>query len=77
MESLIAFDSHDHHKYCEGRQQHKEHRYSSQDERMKDQASYGRGRSNRRDDDDDRHIREHEGRKIKDDSYRDAYGCRT
>ena len=51
---------------------HREHRYSAKDERMKDQASCGRGRSSRRDDDDDRHIREQEGRKIKYDGYRDA-----
>ena len=44
---------------------------------MKDQASCGRGRSSRRDDDDDRHIREQEGRKIKDDGYRDADEYRT
>ena len=44
---------------------------------MKDQASCGRGRSSRRDDDDDRHIREKEGRRIKDDGYRDADGYRT
>ena len=44
---------------------------------MKDQESCGRGRSSRRDDDDDRHIREQEGRKIKDDGYRDADGYRT
>ena len=37
---------------------HKEHRYSAKDERMKDQASCGHGSSSRRDDDDDRHIRE-------------------
>ena len=65
MESLIAFDSHDHHKYCKGRHQHKEHRQYAKDERMKDQASCGRGRSSRRDDDDDMHIREQEGRRIK------------
>ena len=44
---------------------------------MKDQASYDHGRSSRRDGDDDRHIREHEGRKIKYDGYRDADGYRT
>ena len=44
---------------------------------MKDQASYGHGRSSRRDDDDDMHIREQEGEKIKDDGYRDADGSRT
>ena len=44
---------------------------------MKDQASYGRGRSSRRDGNDDRHIREQEGRKIKDDGYRDADRYRT
>ena len=44
---------------------------------MKDQASCVRGRSSRRDADDDRNIREQEGRKIKDDGYRDAYGYRT
>ena len=44
---------------------------------MKDQASCGRGRSSRRDDDYDRHIREQEGKKIKDDGYRDADGYRT
>ena len=44
---------------------------------MKDQASCGRGRSSRRDDDDDRHIMEQEGRKIKDDGYKDADGYRT
>ena len=44
---------------------------------MKDQASCGRGRSSRRDDDDDRHIREQEGKKIKDDGYKDADGYRT
>ena len=56
---------------------HKEHRYSTKDERMKDQARCGHGRSSRRDDDDDRHIREQEGRKIKDDGYRDENGYRT
>ena len=43
---------------------------------LKDQARCGRGRSSRRDDDDDRHIREQEGGKIKDDGYRDADGYR-
>ena len=44
---------------------------------MKDQERCGRGRSSRREDDDDRHIREQEGRKIKDDGYKDADGYRT
>ena len=44
---------------------------------MKDQASCDRGRSSRREDDDNRHIREQEGKKIKYDGYRDADGCRT
>ena len=44
---------------------------------MKDQASCSHGRSSRRDDDDDRHIRQQEGRRIKDDGYRDADGYRT
>ena len=44
---------------------------------MKDQASCGRGRSSRKDDNDYRCIREQEGRKIKDDGYRDANGYRT
>ena len=44
---------------------------------MKDQASCVHGRSSRRDDDNDRHIREQEGRKIKDDGYRDADRYRT
>jgi len=39
------------------RDAHREHRYSAKNERMKDQASCGRGRNNIRDDDDDRHIR--------------------
>ena len=65
-------DPHDHHKYDGGRQQHERWSYSTKDERMKDQASHGHGRSSRRDDEDDRHIREQEGRKIKDDGYRDA-----
>ena len=59
------------------RDSHREHRYSAKDERMKDQASCSHGRSSRMDDDDDRHIREQEGRKIKDDVYRDADGYRT
>ena len=33
---------------------HRERRYSAKDEKMKDQASRGRGRSSRRDEDDDR-----------------------
>ena len=37
---------------------------------MKDRESHGSGRSSRRDDDDDRHIREKYGRRIKDDAYR-------
>ena len=44
---------------------------------MKDQASCGHGRSNIRDDDDDRNIREQEDRKIKDDHYRDGNGYIT
>ena len=44
---------------------------------MKDQASCGHGRSSRGDDDDDRNIREQEGRKIKDDGYKDADRYRT
>ena len=44
---------------------------------MKDQVSCGRGRISRRDDDDDRNIREKEGRKIKYDGYKDADGYRT
>ena len=44
---------------------------------MKDQASCNYGRSSKRDDDDDRHIREQEGRNIKDDGYRDADRYRT
>ena len=44
---------------------------------MKDQASCGLGRSSRRDDNDDRRIREQEGKKIKDDGYRDVDGYRT
>ena len=39
---------------------------------MKDQASCDHGRSSRRDDNDDRNIREQESMKIKDDGYRDA-----
>ena len=56
---------------------HREHRHSAKDERMKDRASHGSGRSSRRDDDDDRHIREKDGRRIKDNSYRDADGYRA
>ena len=41
---------------------------------MKDQESCAHGRSSRRDDNDDRHIREQEGRKIKADGHRDADG---
>jgi len=59
------------------RDAHREHRYSAKNERMKDQASCGRGRNNIRDDDDDRHIREKEGRRIKYDGYRDADGYRA
>lgn len=85
-------DSHDHHKYYEEkddaeryfekedsrmRDGHREHRHSAKDERMKDRASHGSGRSSRRDDDDDRHIREKDGRRIKDDAYRDADGNRA
>ena len=44
---------------------------------MKDQASCGRGRSSRRDDNDDRHIREQQGRKFKADGYRDIDGYRA
>ena len=44
---------------------------------MKDRASHGSGRSSKRDDDDDRHIREKESRRIKDDAYRDADGYRA
>ena len=44
-------DPHDHHKYDGGRQQHERGLYSTKDERMKDQASRGRGSSRRRDDD--------------------------
>ena len=44
---------------------------------MKDQESCGRGRSSRMDDDDDRHIREQEGRKIKADGYRYADGYKS
>ena len=56
---------------------HREHRHSAKDERMKDRASHGSGRSSRRDDDDDSHIREKDDRRIKDDAYRDADGYRT
>ena len=56
---------------------HKEHRYSAKDQRMKDQASCSRGRSSRRDDDDDRNIRDKDSRRIKDDAYRDADGYRA
>ena len=44
---------------------------------MKDRASHGSGRRNRRDDDYDRHIREKDGRRIKDDAYRDADGYKN
>ena len=37
-----------------------------------DRASHGSGISSRRNDDDDRHIREKDGKMIKDDGYRDA-----
>ena len=56
---------------------HREHRHSAKDERMKDRASHGSGRSSRRDDDDDRNIREKDKRRIKDDAYRDADGYRS
>ena len=56
---------------------HREHRHSTKDERMKDIASHGNGRSSRRDDDDDRHIREKDSRRIKDDAYRDVAGYRS
>ena len=56
---------------------HREHRHSTKDERMKDRAGHGSGRSSRRDDDDDRHIREKDCRRIKDDAYRDADGYRA
>ena len=84
-------DSDDHHKYYEEkddseiyfekednrmRDGHREHRHSAKDERMKDRASHGSGRSSRRDDDDDRHIREQEGRKTKDDGYRDRQSAK-
>ena len=80
-------DSHDHHKYYEEkddaeiyfkkedsrmRDGHRERRHSAKDERMKDRASHGSGRISRRDDDDDRHIREKDSRRIKDDAYRDV-----
>ena len=85
-------DSHDHHKYYEEkddtkryfekedsrmRDDHREHRHSGKDERMKDRASHGSGRSSRRDDNDDRHIREKYSRRIKDDAYRDVDGYRA
>ena len=44
---------------------HREHIHSTKAERMKDRASHGSGRSSRRDYDDDRHIREKDGRRIK------------
>ena len=56
---------------------HREHRDFAKDERMKDRASHGSGRSSRRNDDDDRHIRVKDGRRIKDDAYRYADGYRT
>ena len=59
------------------RDDHKEHRHSAKDERMKDRESHGSGRSSIRDDDDDKHIREKYGKRIKDDAYRDADGYRA
>ena len=55
----------------------KEHRYSAKDERMKDQERCDRGRINRRDDDDDKNISEKDGRRTKDDAYRDADGYKA
>ena len=40
--------------------------HSAKDERMKDRASHDSGRSIRRKDDDDRHIRKKDGKRIKD-----------
>ena len=56
---------------------HREHRHSDKDERMKDRASHDSGRSSRRDDDDNRHIRKKDDRRIKDNAYRDADGYRA
>ena len=42
--------------------------YSTKDERIKDQERCGRGRSSRRNDNDDRNIREKDGWRIKDDA---------
>ena len=44
---------------------------------MKDRASQGSGRSSRRNDDDDRHIRKKDGERIKDVAYRDTDGYRA
>ena len=56
---------------------HREHRHSAKDEHLKDRASNGSGRSSRRNDDDDRNIREKDGRRTKDDAYRDADGYKA
>ena len=44
---------------------------------MKDRASQGSGRSSRRNDDDDRHIRKKYGGRIKDVAHRDTDGYRA
>ena len=44
---------------------------------MKDRASHESGRSSRRNDDDDRHIRKKDGGRIKDVAHRDTDGYRA